>query len=83
MKDSSLDESKKQLAMDEYLDTSDKERLLNKEVIQLVVEYCKNLEPKLYQLICLSVMPNHLHILFEQKQKHGYSHATTQRRTHI
>jgi len=68
MKDSPLDESQKQLAMDKYIDTSNKGRLLNNEVIQLVIEYCKSLEPELYQLICLSVMPNHLHILFEQKQ---------------
>jgi REP element-mobilizing transposase RayT len=71
MKDSQLEESKKQLAMDKYLDTSDKGRLLNNEVIKLVIDYCKNLEPKLYQLICLSVMPNHIHILFEQKQNMG------------
>ncbi len=68
MKDSPLDESQKQLAMDKYIDTSNKGRLLNNEVIKLVIDYCKSLEPKFYSLICLSVMPNHLHILFEQKQ---------------
>jgi len=68
MKETKLDETNKQFEMDKYLVTSDKGRLLNDGVIELIIEYCKNLDPKFYRLICLTVMPNHMHMLFEQKQ---------------
>lgn len=68
LKDADLDESNKQLQVDKHLDNSNKGRLLNDEVIHIVLEYSKHLEPEFYKLICISVMPNHIHILFEQIQ---------------
>ncbi len=64
-------ESAKQMKIDAYLDTSKNGRHLNGEIIEVVIEHCKNLEPECYKLICLSVMPNHIHILFEQYQNLG------------
>jgi len=64
-------ESIKQMKIDAYLDVSKKGRYLNGEIIGVVIDHCKSMEPESYQLICLSVMPNHIHILFEQYQDLG------------
>jgi REP element-mobilizing transposase RayT len=64
-------ESIKQMKIDAYLDGSINGRYLNGEIIDVVIDHCKTLEPECYQLICLSVMPNHIHILFEQYQDLG------------
>lgn len=61
MHESDLKESDKQYKIDQYLDTSDKGRLLNDSVIDCVIDYCKELSPEFFELIALSVMPNHLH----------------------
>ncbi len=66
--ESTLNESSKQLQIDNYLDKSDKGRVLNSEVIRIVLDYCKTLETEYYNLICISVMPNHIHMLFKQNQ---------------
>ncbi len=64
-------ESIKQMKIDAYLDSSKKGRYLNGEIIELVIDHCKSMEPECYQLICLSVMPNHIHVLFEQYKDLG------------
>ena len=64
-------ESLKQMKIDAYLDTSKNGRYLNGEIIELTINHCISLEPECYKLICLSVMPNHIHILFEQHQDLG------------
>nr|WP_255589805.1 transposase [Marinicella sp. NBU2979] len=68
MQESELDESNKQFGIDQYLDHSDSGRILDADLIDLTQLYCHNLSPEYYQLIALSVMPNHVHILFEQRQ---------------
>lgn len=68
IKDSNIDESLKQLKIDQYLDQSGQGRLLNDDIISLTIKYCRKLDQEFYKLFCLSVMPNHIHILFEQKQ---------------
>ena len=71
MYESDLSESKKQYKIDQYLDKSNCGRLLNDGVIDLVIEYCKEISPMFFDLIALSVMPNHLHLLFIQKKDMG------------
>ena len=69
MKDANLNESTKQFQIDEHLDKSNLGRLLNDDIIPLIIQYCRQLDSNYYKLICLSVMPNHIHIMFEQKQE--------------
>ena len=69
LQNSSLDESNKQLSIDQYLDHSNSGCILNDEIIKLTKVYCQKLDPEYYRLIALSVMPNHVHILFEQLQE--------------
>ncbi len=59
-------ESKKQQAIDEYCDTSKAGRYLNGEIICCIKTYLISLEPEYLKLIALSVMPNHVHVLFVQ-----------------
>ncbi len=68
IKEADLEESKKQFKIDEHLDASDKGRILNGDIIKIILKYCKELEPDFFHLICISIMPNHIHILFEQYQ---------------
>ena len=66
---SDIEESKKQWRIDQYLDNSPKGAYLNGNKIELLAVYLKKLEPELYDLIAFSIMPNHVHILFTQKQE--------------
>jgi putative transposase len=68
MQESNLDESNKQFGIDQYLDHSDAGRVLDARIIDLTKLYCHQLDPDYYHLIALSVMPNHLHLLFAQRQ---------------
>ena len=60
-----IEERKKQLMVDDYLDNSDCGAYLNGEALQLLNEFFKNADQKLYQLICFSIMPNHVHLLIK------------------
>lgn len=57
----------KQYKIDTYLDTSKKGCYLNNDILQFLKEFFLKYDKKLYELIALSVMPNHIHILFKQK----------------
>ena len=56
------------MKIDEYCDQSTKGCYLNNEIIQIMVTYLKTLEPGFYQLIAVSIMPNHVHLLIQQKK---------------
>ncbi len=71
LQSSNLDETNKQFSMDQYLDQSPQGRLLNGDIIDLVKLFCRNLDPYFYHLYCVSVMPNHVHLLFKQQQDLG------------
>jgi len=58
----------KQMQIDSYCDQSNKGCYLNCEVIDIIGGHIKNLDPDFYQLIAYSIMPNHVHLLFQQKQ---------------
>lgn len=68
---SNFSNSQKQFNIDAHLDVSDKGRLLNCDIVQVIINYCKLMEPEFFRLICISVMPNHIHLMFEQKQGMG------------
>lgn len=57
------------MSIDSYCDQSHKGCYLNGEVIDIIEGYLKQLDPEFYQLIAYSIMPNHVHLLFQQKNK--------------
>lgn len=61
--------SEKQMKIDKYCDQSNQGCYLNGEVINLVMNFIKSLEPDFYNLIAVSIMPNHIHLLIQQKQQ--------------
>jgi len=58
--------AKQQLEMDKILDVSKAGSILNGSVIELLMQYLLSKNNSLYQLIAVSIMPNHVHIMFEQ-----------------
>ena len=60
--------SKKQLKLDNFLDNSSAGAILNDEVITLLSTFLKSKNTNYYNLIAVSIMPNHIHLLFEQLQ---------------
>ncbi|BBP44595.1 transposase [Thiosulfativibrio zosterae] len=63
-----LSSSQKQTLIDDYCDQSLLGRYLNGDVLEQLMQSVKSLEPDYYHLIAVSIMPNHVHILFQQKQ---------------
>jgi len=63
-----LSVSERQMRIDKYCDKSNKGCHLNNELIQIVMDYLKELDPDFYLLITVSIMPNHIHLLIKQKQ---------------
>lgn len=66
---SGLSVSQKQMNIDSFCDLSDKGCYLNGEVMDIIGDCLKQLEPEFYQLMAYSIMPNHVHLLFQQKQE--------------
>ena len=64
-----LSVSEKQMKIDEYCDCSDKGCYLNNEIIHIIMTYLKTLEPDFYRLCAVSIMPNHVHLMIQQKQE--------------
>ena len=67
-KKSALSISQRQRDIDSYCDQSNKGCYLNDEVIDIIKSHIIQLDPEFYVLIAVSVMPNHVHFLFQQKQ---------------
>lgn len=61
--------SERQMKIDGYCDNSNKGCHLNNEIIDIVMNYIKSLEPDFYKLIAVSIMPNHVHLMIQQKQE--------------
>ena len=56
----------KQYKIDSYLDKSENGAFLNGQVILDIQKYFQSYDKKMYDLVSLSIMPNHIHILFKQ-----------------
>lgn len=63
-----ISSSLKQYKADEYLDRSLKGAYLDGEVLQWLKSFLISKDEVLYNLVAFSIMPNHLHILFKQKE---------------
>ncbi len=61
----------KQYKIDQYLDNSDEGAYLYGEVINEIKDYFLSYDKKLFELIALAIMPNHIHVLFKQEEKLG------------
>lgn len=58
--------AKQQLNLDQFLDTSNEGAYLNGDIIILLMDLLISNDGDVYNLIAVSIMPNHVHILFEQ-----------------
>ena len=64
-----LSASERQMKIDDYCDHSSNGCYLNDQIIDIVLTYIQSLEPDFYKLIAISIMPNHIHLLIQQKQQ--------------
>lgn len=58
--------SKQQFKQDQFLDNSRAGAILNGNVIPLLIAFFKSKNTTNHNLIAVSIMPNHIHLLFEQ-----------------
>ncbi len=66
MIDLPMQNQKKQYEMDKYLDSSKNGRYLNDTILELCKAYIIKQDKKLFDVVCFSIMPNHIHILFKE-----------------
>ena len=57
----------KQYKIDSYLDKSENGAFLNGQIVVDIQKYFQNYDKKMYKLIALVIMPNHIHILFKHE----------------
>ena len=62
-------EKLKQYKIDSYLDKSENGAFLNGQIVLDIQKYFQSYDNKMYKLIALTIMPNHIHILFKQKDE--------------
>ena len=62
-----LSNAKKQMQIDSYLDTSSTGRYLQGDVLEYFRNFLLSSDKTLFELVTFAIMPNHLHILFYQK----------------
>ena len=62
-------EKLKQYKIDSYLDKSESGAFLNGQVVLDIQKYFQSYDKKMYELVALTIMPNHIHILFKQNDK--------------
>ncbi|OQK16289.1 hypothetical protein AU255_14455 [Methyloprofundus sedimenti] len=55
--------------IDSYCDQSNKGCYLNGDAINIIFSHLKQLDPEFYRLIAYSIMPNHIHLLFQKNQQ--------------
>jgi len=61
-----MQNNKKQYAIDRYLDSSQNGVYLNGMVLKDSKEYILKQDKKLFELVSFSIMPNHIHIFFKE-----------------
>jgi len=64
-----LSVARKQMQIDSYCDESKQGCYLTGQIMTIMMEHIQALEPEYYELVAVSIMPNHVHILFAQKRE--------------
>jgi len=59
---------KQQYELDQFLDVNRAGAVLNNEIISLLISLFKSKNGIYYHLFAVSIMPNHVHLLFQQLQ---------------
>ena len=62
-------EKLKQYKIDSYLDKSENGAFLNGQIVLDIQKYFQSYDKEMYELTALTIMPNHIHILFKQKDE--------------
>ena len=62
-------EKLKQYKIDSYLDKSENGAFLNGQIVLDIQKYFQSYDKKMYELMALAIMPNHIHILFKQNDE--------------
>ena len=65
MLSSTIQENKKQQAIDNHLDLSSKGSYLDQDVLKYLFDLFIEKDKELYELIAFCIMPNHVHLLFK------------------
>ncbi len=60
--------AKQQFRQDKFLDSCSAGAILNGQAIPLLIAFFRSKHTIHYNLIAVSIMPNHIHLLFEQTQ---------------
>lgn len=66
-----IENNKKQMLIDDYLDKSNEGAYLYDDKIEVFKEVIFAKDNDWYELIALAIMPNHIHILLKQKEPLG------------
>ncbi len=66
---SSDSERLKQYKIDTYLDKSENGVFLNGQIVLDIQKYFQSYDKKMYELMALTIVPNHIHILFKQNDE--------------
>ncbi len=63
-----ISNQKKEFEIDTYLDVSNKGAYLNGDILDYLKNYFLAKNNIFYELVCFCIMPNHIHMLFKQKE---------------
>jgi len=66
---SNILEKIKQYKIDKYLDLSKKGAFLQGEIVCKIKDYYINYNKNIFEVVALTIMPNHIHILLRQNDK--------------
>jgi len=61
--------SEKQMAIDAYLDLSEKGAYFYTDTLRFMFDFLIEQQAALYTLVCFAIMPNHIHLLIQPKEK--------------
>jgi len=61
--------AEKQMAIDAYLDLSEKGAYFYTDILRFMFDFLIEEQAALYTLVCFAIMPNHIHLLIQPKER--------------